>query len=357
MESYDVLVVGAGPAGGTAAWFMAKKGLKVLLVEKKKAIGVPVTCGEALNWKTTDIIEIPDQVIDHQLSKQVLYKDHVRIRESGFSAFMINRGELDRYLALKAVSAGAELSISTRFIRYEKENEKEKKVSVLLKQGEKIRKIFCSILVGADGFGSKVAKLAGFTGKLTPEDYSVTYQYYMSNVDTDENAADFFMFVPYIAGGYAWIFPKRFGTANVGLGMHPHQGANARDILNTFIHQNEVAHKKCQHAFPLSQSASVLYSGGPLENIVTDHILVIGEAAGHVHPVTGEGNYFAIMGGKMVSEMCAASIKEDTFSKEFLKKFENECNKAFAENLRSVLTKNYVNSSLSTQSFDHKFQY
>jgi digeranylgeranylglycerophospholipid reductase len=353
MESYDVLVVGAGPAGGTAAWFMAKKGLKVLVVEKKKAIGIPVTCAEVLSWKTKEVIELPDHVVDHQLSRHALYRDHVKVAERGFSAFMINRGELDRYLALEAVSEGAELSIGTAFRTFKKEKAG---LSVSLERNKKVERISCSILVGADGFGSRVARLAGFTEGIGPESYSVTYQYYMSNVDTDADTADFFMFVPYIVGGYAWIFPKRLNTANVGLGMRPHQGARAKDVLDTFLNQNEVARKKCRHAFALSQSASTLHTGGPLARIATDHILVIGEAAGHVHPVSGGGNYFAVMGGKMCSEICATSLEKEDFSEEFLHMFEDECDRAFANDLRAAVRGNPKNIPSSSDPLSNTYQ-
>lgn len=333
-EEYDVVVVGAGPAGGTASWFTAKKGLRVLLVEKKKAVGIPVTCAEALRKSTEEVIPLPDYVIDHHISKRASYRDYVKVSEMNLSAYMINRAELDRYLALQAVSEGAELSIGTEFLNFEKNGEK---MEISLKKRGKIRKVTCSMLIGADGLGSRVARLAGFTGKLHPTDYSITYQYCMANVATEEDTIIFFAYVPYIGEGYAWIFPKRSGAANVGLGMRSRQGASARYILDLFLHQNPVAHKKCQNAFPLSQSASSLYTSGPLERIVDDHIMIIGEAAGHIHPVTGEGNYFAVAGGKIASEYCIKSFEEQDFSGKFLTQYKIECDKTFGQELYFAL--------------------
>lgn len=329
-------MVGAGPAGGTASWSIAKKGLHVLLVEKKKAVGIPPTCAEALRRDTDQLIPLPDYVIDHQLSKQVTYWDYVKVLENEFPAYMISRTEFDRYLASQAVLSGAELSVGTRFLDFKRKNEK---IKVFIKKRGKVKEITCSMLIGADGCGSSIAKLAGFRGDLRYTEYALTYQYHLVNVQTDESTADFFMHVPYIAQGYAWIFPKRSGTANVGLGMRSRQGANARQILDLFLQKNPVAHQKCQNAFPLSQSACSIYTGGPLKRIVDDRVMVIGEAAGHVHPWTGEGNYFAVYGGKIAAEVSINSFEEEDFSQPFLKTLETECDKAFGQDLRSALGK------------------
>lgn len=348
-EAYDVVVVGAGPAGGMASWSIAKKGLSVLFVEKKKAVGIPVTCAEALNRAAKNLFDLPNYVIEHQLSKQIIYRDHVNILEASFPAFMISRAELDRYLASQAVSEGAELSIGTTFENFERNEKNEGKIVVFLKSQGEIKKVACNILIGADGCGSRVAKLAGFADEVEPSQYFITYQYYMANVSTDEDTADFFTHVPYIAGGYAWIFPKRSRTANVGLGLLSRQGATAKQVLDLFLRQNPVAHRKCQNALPLSQSASSIYLGGPLKRIADDHVVVIGEAAGHVHPKTGEGNYFAIYGGKIASEVCMKSFEEGDFSGEFLKSLEIECERAFAGELRSVSKRQ---ESRKTQTLD-----
>jgi digeranylgeranylglycerophospholipid reductase len=329
-EEYDVVVVGAGPAGGTVSWFLAKKGLDVLMVEKKKAVGIPVTCAEALRKETDEVISLPDYMTGHQVSKQVTYRDYVNISETELHAYMINRTELDRYLASQAVREGTELSIGTEFMNFRKDHGK---IETSLKKRGKVKKVLCSILIGADGFGSRVARQAGFAGELRPGDYFTTYQYYMSNVVTEEDTIYFFSFVPYIGNGYAWIFPKRPGTANVGLGLRSRQGGSPRQILDLFLHQNPVAHRKCQHAFPLSQSASTIHSSGPLKKVVDDHLLVIGEAAGHIHPATGEGNYFAILGGKIAAEYCIKSFDEQDFSKELLAQYEVECDKIFGHEL------------------------
>jgi digeranylgeranylglycerophospholipid reductase len=330
MEEYDVVVVGAGPAGGTVSWFLSKKGLRVLMVEKKKAVGIPVTCAELLREKACQIVPLPDYVIDHQVLKKVIYQDYVKISETQLHAYMINREELDRYVVSQAVCKGAALSIGTEFLKFTRD---QKKVKVLLKKRGILKEVCCTVLVGADGFGSRVARQAGFTGALQPGEHGITYQYYLSNVATEEDTIYFFRFVPYIGDGYAWIFPKRRGTANVGLGMRSRQGMSPREILDLFLSQNPVAHSKCQHAFPLSQSASVIHGSGPLKKTVDDNILVVGEAAGHVRTITGEGNYFAIMGGKIAAECCIKSFEEENFSKEGLKQYEVGWKKMFGREL------------------------
>jgi digeranylgeranylglycerophospholipid reductase len=338
-EKYDVIIVGAGPAGGTAAWLLAKKGLSVLLMEKKKAVGIPVTCAELLRKKTEQIIPLPNHVIDHQISRQVMYRDYVKISENISPAYMVNRDKLDRYLASQAVLEGADLSIGTRFKEFRRNNGK---IEIFSNKNEKILKNSCEILIGADGSGSSVAKLAGFVDSSQKGDYAVTYQYYLTNVFTEEDTADFFIELPYIDVGYAWIFPKHSGTANVGLGMSSLQKANPRVILDFFLHENPIARGKCQHAFPLCQSASHIHTGGPLQKTVDDRILVVGEAAGHVHPLLGEGNYFAIAGGEIASRVCIESFDEEDFSGKFLKRYEMKCEETFARELSLAFEKRRI---------------
>ena len=115
---YDIVVVGAGPAGSSTALFASKRGAKVLLIEKKRSIGVPVTCGELLNKEAYDIIDIPAYLVQRELTEEIVYKNDELFDKNVISAVMIDRCLYDKYLASKAVENGSTLLINTRVTTY-----------------------------------------------------------------------------------------------------------------------------------------------------------------------------------------------------------------------------------------------
>jgi digeranylgeranylglycerophospholipid reductase len=337
---YDIVVVGAGPAGSSTALFASGRGAKVLLVEKKRSIGVPVTCGELLNRKAFEIIDIPEYLIRKELVKEIIYKNDEIFCENPISAVMIDRDHYDKYLASKAVENGSTLLINTSVTTYSREREG---VILHMKTRKQNLRVACDILVGADGFASSIAQWAGMTELHGKIGHYGTHQYCMSGVQTKkENCSEVFFGTPYLTGGFAWILPKTGTIANIGVALHGSQRLNPRLSLDYFVKKNSIAVQRCKNAYPLSESSAPLHASGPLDHTVSDRVLLVGEAAGHVNPLTGEGNYYGLAGGKIAGIICAEAIEKEDLSTEKLREYEKRCNDEFGNELKELAKKLYV---------------
>jgi digeranylgeranylglycerophospholipid reductase len=331
---YDIVVVGAGPAGSSTALFASRKGAKVLLIEKKRSIGVPVTCGELLNKRIYEIIDIPAYIVQRELTEEIVYKNDEIFDKNIVSSMMIDRSLYDKYLASKAVENGSNLLINTMVTNYSISN---KGLTVKMRHRNQNLQITCDILVGADGFGSSIARWAGMAEPYSKSGHYGTHQYCMSGVHiTKENCSEVFFGAPYLAGGFAWILPKTGTIANVGVAIHASQRFNPRLALDYFIKMNSRVVQRCKNAFPLSESSAPIHASGPLEHIITDKILLVGEAAGHVNPLTGEGNFYGLAGGKIAGTICAEAIEEGDFSREKLQEYEKKYNNEFGNELKRL---------------------
>ena len=221
----DVLVVGAGPAGSSAAKHAALNGAKVLMVEKKSEIGAPKRCAEGVSkdglinlgiepssrWVASEIDGV--RLVSPGGIDAWLTKDTVKLPEMGY---VVERKVFDKFMAMDAARAGADTMIKTLAKGLEKRED-----HVLVKaerMGEEIE-IKTKIVIGADGPESRVGRWGGLKTTVKPKNMESGAQFEMVGVEMENPNALEFYFGSVAPGGYAWIFPKGDDIANVGLGV------------------------------------------------------------------------------------------------------------------------------------------
>ncbi|MCK5310202.1 MAG: FAD-dependent monooxygenase, partial [Thermoplasmata archaeon] len=221
---YDVLVIGAGPGGSTAAKFAALGGAKTLMIEKRQEIGTHVRCGEGIARGLLEQAEIP--IDDSWIAAEM---DGARIvSPGGYSfdvdeskagaevGFVVERDLFDRKLAELAAEAGADIEVKTSAIGFIKEDGKLVGMKLICK-GEPVE-VRAKIFIGADGFESQVGRWAGIDTSLDVSDIMTCVQYRLTNIECDPKYTEFYAGSA-APNGYIWIFPKSATTANVGIGM------------------------------------------------------------------------------------------------------------------------------------------
>src|SRR6266581_1872409 len=208
---YDVIVVGSGPAGATAARYAARRGLKVLLVDKLNEIGVPVQCGEyvAHNEEVRaifptvtdldDLMQVPYRVREIDTPVIRIWSPNGRRYDIPFKGFTVRRDRMDQGIAAQAMHEGAELMTETTVHRVHGED-------VETNHGT----FHAKVVIGSDGPRSTVAKSVGLEWPVSAPAMSAT-------ADGEFSDATDMFFGNLAPGGYAWIIPKA-GCANVGLG-------------------------------------------------------------------------------------------------------------------------------------------
>ncbi len=318
-EAYDIVIVGAGPAGSSAARAAAQAGAKVLLMDRRQSIGVPVQCAELVtqwisryaSFSSHCIIQTTETMVTH-LSDGSSPEKRYEIKSPGY---MLDRSLFDKELATSAILAGAELSTGSRAVGLSPEG-------LVVEQGTRKNGIKAKVIIGADGVHSLVARWAG----LTPLKTIVALQYEVVNPRSQQQAEVFFD--PDYEGGYAWFFPKG-KTANVGLGVIPSKTADLSRLLDRFV--DRLAELK---ELPTLERVGRTGGSVPCEvsrQTVSKNILLAGDAAGHAHPITGAGILNAVIGGEIAGRVAAEAIAKGDL--DHLENYEIEWREAFGRSL------------------------
>lgn len=342
----DVLVIGAGPAGSTAAKHAASGGAKVLLMDKKSEIGAPKRCAEGVSnggleslgiepnprWITRELDGV--RLIAPDGTNVWLTSDKVDLPEAGC---ILERKVFDKYMAMDAGRAGAEIKIKTLATSMERVED-----GFLVDaecMGEKFQ-IQAKIIIAADGPESRVARWAGLKTAVKPKDMESAAQFEMAGVEMEDNNCIEFYFGSVAPGGYAWIFPKGDDIANVGLGvLTTNTDKTAYEHLLEFV-------KSCpatQNAQPVELNIGGDPVGGMPKKMVTDNLMVVGDAAGQVNPLTGGGIISGMTGGMIAGKVAAEAINEGDCSEKKLKDYETQCRAEIGDSINKYLkVKDYM---------------
>ena len=239
---YDVVVVGSGPAGSVTARFAAETGAKVLILERRAEVGVPVLCGEGISQKIDNwgMLEGKRWIASKMDGAKIYAPDGTMVTLSKEMAgnetgYVVYRDIFDQELARQAAKAGAKIMMKAEATELLMDGEQIKGVKV--KQFDEEFEIEADIVVGADGVESKVGQWAGINTVLKPKDLETCVQYTLTNVDYKSDYCEFYIGKKIAPGGYVWIFPKGKGVFNVGIGILASlsESGMALKLLDNFI--------------------------------------------------------------------------------------------------------------------------
>ncbi len=323
---YDLIVIGAGPAGASAARTAAQLGLKTLLLEKEKAPRNKL-CGGGVTPKVLKLFDfnLPDGLVEYTAKSARVHVGEkcFNFETDGPLVYMTSRIRFDAFLTEKAVEAGAEFRDGAVVNRIEKtDSHVEVKTPNSTFQSK--------MLIGADGMSGPTAIYGGFYDRWKPHYVAYAIE---SEVPVGEKEIQDFggpesyfdLYFGVSAAGYGWVFPKD-DHLTVGVGCRLSRLRDAQGLFNGFVKQiPELAGrdipKPKAHLIPLGGAAKV-----PL---ATDRILLAGDSAGFAEPLLGEGIYFSILGAQIAAQTTAEACRNNRFDKEFLNRYEQRCRRAF----------------------------
>ncbi|MDO9537914.1 MAG: NAD(P)/FAD-dependent oxidoreductase [Thermoplasmata archaeon] len=338
MSQYDVLVVGAGPAGSSTAFAAAKAGCSVLMVDKKKVLGQPVQCAEYVPRLLLSRCSISKNSIVQNIASMMTHLPNGEIIETRSPGFMLDRSIFDKELAENARDAGVEILSDTTCLA-------RKGGKVMLKQGQINLDVEPSLVVGADGPVSTVGQWMGSVNK----EFIIGLQYTLPLTEPQEHTEVFFQ--QEFFGGYGWLFPKG-DVANVGIGvrLNPKDG-NQKTLLNphntdqhSLRKKLDIFVKQLQDAGrvknkPVSTTGGLIPVGGTLKSVKND-MLLVGDAAGHTDAITGGGIPQAVICGEMAGRIGARAVLKGDMG--LLNEYEVEWKGFFGRSLENAVEKRVI---------------
>jgi digeranylgeranylglycerophospholipid reductase len=325
-ETYDFLIIGGGPGGAIAARTAAAAGYSVLLVEKRPAIGAPVRCAEGIGKEAlAEFIRPDERWISAEVNRaELVAPDGVSMMiESEVAGskvgYILDRKFFDRELVWQAAEAGADVRVKTRASAPIMEGAVVKG-AVLDVCGSK-KKVYADLTIAADGVESKFTRWCGMDTTVPVREIMSSAQYLMTDIDIDPVTTVFYFGTKIAPEGYLWIFPKGERTANVGIGISGKKsgpGHRAKDYLDRFVREK----------FPNGKTIECVAGGvsvcRPLDTTVMDGLMVIGDAARVVDPMTGGGIYNAMFTGRLAVQVGTQALGEGRPTKEALMPYDRQ---------------------------------
>lgn len=331
MDIYDVAVIGAGPAGVMAAWTAARDGAKTILLERETSAGRK-PCAEGILSEVLDDAELSPQpeFVASKIAGAFLYPpdEKKRVRVGG-GGYILDKPAFLKALAERAAAGGAEVLYGARVDRVSREDELVRAEGIRDSQPFSLK---ARVVVGCDGTSSVLARQF-FPRKNYPVIAAFQYDMIGCHLE-DESSLEIFIGHKKAPCGYIWIFPKGKGTANVGIGL---KGSGAKALLDKFIqdHPTVFGESKIER----SQAAPVPV-GGEVEDYVTSNMMLCGDAAGQVIPLTGAGIHTSIVAGKIAGEVAGKAARERDVGSERLstyrKRFEAIWGDRISNSLRAL---------------------
>ena len=333
--NFDVVVVGGGPAGSSAAHMAAKNGCTVALIEKEKEIAQTVRTS-GVTW-ISDIKKfgIPEEC--YNPIKKFSFcspKNSVKISGEIAKAAVLDVRKTYRFLANRAKTSGSELFTSTNVTEVLKDTSG-KCSGVIAKSDGKQIQFNSKVVIDASGFVSVIAKELGYVTQWKKFGAGAEFEVKTEKLEHD----NWWLMVgqEYSPAGYAWIFPTSKDTARIGVGI----GKPDSDVDPT-VRLNELLEKKLGPIKDLGNIEKIEFHYGLIPNdgvsrkTVYDNLILVGDSAGQANPLVLEGIRYAIRFGEVAGQVAADAIKNGDTTEMSLSPYEKEWKRAIESKINSA---------------------
>ncbi|MBT4870684.1 MAG: NAD(P)/FAD-dependent oxidoreductase [Candidatus Diapherotrites archaeon] len=351
-DNYDVVIVGAGPAGLAAGIDLAKEDVNVLILDRKQEIGCPKRCAEGLGlgWFNRLELKPKKEWAVQPIHGAALYAPNgegVQMKRKEVMGYVLERKMFEKDMAIQAAKAGAKILLKHQVISAKREDGE---VILTVEADNQTRTVRTPLVVACDGVDSLTAKMLGLNTKLDLNETDAGYQYEMTGVSGyDEHLLHLYFGTDIAPRGYVWIFPKRNGTANVGIGIGAYEEKTAKYYLDKWISEQD----GLANGSIIEVNAGAIPVGGFLDKMEADNLIVAGDAGHMVDPIHGGGIGIALEGGRLAAKHALKAIKSEKYSNEDLEAYTPDWYNTRGNELKKRLKGRHLLEQLKDDDFNY----
>ena len=335
IHHYDLLVVGGGPAGSSAARAAAEKGIKVAIIEKEESIAETVRTSGVTWIENIKEFGIPDDCFNPIKNFSfVSPNNRTTISDTIPRAAVLNVRKTYRWLAHQAEAKGAKIFLKTNV----KEVIKDEKGDIIGVTGNdsngKIT-FYAKVIIDASGFASTVCKSMGFAKQWTRYGVGAEYEARVDGV----NANTWWLMVgqQYSPAGYAWIFPLSKDVVRIGVGVgRPESNVDPKQRLNEIIEKRLGPIKELGRITIIESHYGLIPNDGLSRKTVYNNLILVGDAAGQANPLVLEGIRYAIKFGKVAGAVSSKAIQSGITDEKALYPYEKNWRDEIESKIKSA---------------------
>jgi digeranylgeranylglycerophospholipid reductase len=334
MAKYDIVIVGGGPAGLSAAYSASRKNAKTLVLEKDDSIAQNIRTS-GVSWiEDMKRLAIPEKCYNAIKNFRIISpsKDIV-LRGKTPKSCVLDVRSTYQYLATLAAREGAEISVRSEVQSVKSNSNRISGVVANTTRGK--MEIDSKLVIDASGFNSVVARRSGFARNWTRYGIGAEYECYCDDIDPET----WILMVghKYSDAGYAWIFPISKQRVRIGTGVgRPESITDPIKKLNSIMESKIKPLDELRNIQPIEFHYGFIPNQGSRKSTISDGLMLVGDSAGQANPLVLEGIRFAIEFGRVAGEVGANSLSKGC-TRESLEQYEKFWKERVSSKIKSSL--------------------
>ena len=332
--NFDLVIVGAGPAGSSAAFTASSEGISVALLEKEKMVAETVRTSGVTWIRDAKEFDIPEGCFNPISNYSFCSPTKsVTISDKEPKAAVLDVRKTYRHLAQQAQNSGTRLFLNTNVTEVITDNNKP--VGVIAKVSDSQIKFNAKMVIDCSGFQSVVVKSLGLAEQWSRFGVGAEYEVKAENVQNDT----WWLMVgqEYSPAGYAWIFPVSKDIVRIGVGVgKPESDVDPTERLDNLIKEKKGPIKDLGNITKIEFHYGLIPNDGLSRKTVYDNLILVGDSAGQANPLVLEGIRYAIRFGRVAGKTAADAIKSGDTSQKSLESYEKNWKKAIESKIKSA---------------------